>query len=131
MMEHIGWLKVFSGFWKAVFDRLSLWVSGRKPKLYVNFEPGVSVWCIATSGNIEYMQVVCRANITHDDPKMALVITDAYPAGTTTQVRAMSEFEIPPHSLVKEQIVSIAGPLIAEKGKPWTGKIVLVDQFLR
>jgi len=77
------------------------------------------------------MQVVCHANLTHDDPKIALIITDAYPVGTTTQVRAMTEFKIPPHAMVKQQIVSIAGPMIAKKGSPWTGKIVLVDQFLR
>lgn len=135
MIEHLGWLKSFSGFWKAIFDRLSFWISGRKPKLYVQFEPGVSVWCLAHSGppptGTEYMQVVCHANLTHDDPKIALIITDAYPVGTTTQVRAMTEFKIPPHAMVKQQIVSIAGPMIAKKGSPWTGKIVLVDQFLR
>src|ERR1700685_1035866 len=111
MIEHLGWLKSFSGFWKAIFDRLAFWVSGRKPKLYVQFEPGVSVWCIANSGpppaGIEYMQIVCHANLTHDDPKIALIITDAYPVGTTTQVQAMTEFKIPPHAMVKQQIVSI------------------------
>jgi hypothetical protein len=135
MIEHLGWLKSFGSFWKAIFDRLSFWINRRKPKLYVQFEPGVSVWCIAQSGpppnGIEYMQVVCQANVTHDDPQIALIITDVYPAGTSTQVRAMREFKIPPHAMVKQKLVSIAGPLIAKKGSPWTGKIVLVDQFLR
>ncbi len=56
---------------------------------------------------------------------------DAYPVGTTTQVRGMSEFKIPPGALIKKQLVAIVGPIIGEKGKPWTGKLVLVDQFLR
>jgi hypothetical protein len=135
MLEHIGWLKALGGFWKALFDRLALWMSRRKPKLYVYFQPGMNLWCIARSDATptatEYMQVICQVSVTHDDPKIALVIIDAYPVGTTTQVPAMSEFDIPPQTMVKERIVSIAGPMIGEKGKPWTGKIVLVDQFLR
>jgi len=137
MIEHVGWIKSFSGFWRAVFDRLALWIGKRKPKLYVHFQPGTNIWCIANSGPgpgpsaIEYMQVVFRANFTNDDLNEAIVIVDAYPVGTTSQVAAFIEFAIPPHAIVKQQIVALVGPVIGKKGKPWTGKIVLVDQFLR
>jgi hypothetical protein len=135
MLEHVGWLKAFNGVWKAFFDRLALWVSRRRPKLYVHFQPGTNIWCTANSGPgpnpPEYMQVVCQVTITHDDPQNSLIIIDAYPVGTKTQVQALSEIKIPPHTMVKERIVSIVAPMIGEKGKPWTGKMVLVDQFLR
>jgi|HubBroStandDraft_6_1064221.scaffolds.fasta_scaffold02049_19 hypothetical protein len=77
------------------------------------------------------MQVVCSANITHDDLKQAMVIVDAYPVGTMSQVRAMEEITIPPQEVVKERIQAIVGPVVGKKGQPWTGKIALVDQFLR
>ena len=33
--------------------------------------------------------------------------------------------------MVKERIQAIVGPVVGKKGQPWTGKIALVDQFLR
>ena len=131
MIEHFGWLKSFSGFWKAAFDRLALWVSKRKPKLYVHFQPGTCLGCIARHADAEYMQIVCPVSITHDDVKHDLIIVDVYPAGTISQVSAMQDIVIPANTMAKEQIVSIAGPVIANKGESWTGRIVLVDQFLR
>jgi hypothetical protein len=77
------------------------------------------------------MQVVCSASFTHDDLTQAMIIVDAYPEGTTPQVMAMQEFTIPPQEMVKERIMVIVGPVVAKKGKSWTGRIVLVDQFLR
>lgn len=135
VIEHVGWIKSLGGLLKAGFDRVAHWLGRRKPKLYVHFQPGTSIWCIAHSGPgpsaTEYMHLVCSANITHDDLKQAMVIVDAYPVGATSQVKAMQDFTIPPQEMVKEQIVAIVGPVVGKKGKPWTGKIVLVDQFLR
>jgi hypothetical protein len=135
MIEHVSWVKSLSGLLKAGFDRIALWIGRRKPKLYVHFQPGTSLWCIAHSGPgpsaIEYMQVICSASLTHDDHTQAMIIVDAYPVGTTSQVRALQEFTIPPHVMVKEQITAIVGPVVGKKGKPWTGKLILVDQFLR
>jgi hypothetical protein len=136
MIEHVGWIKSFSGFWKAIFDRLGLWIGRRKPKLYVHFQPGTNIWCIAHSGpgpsGVEYMQVVCgTVSLTHDDLTQGMVIVDAYPVGTASQVRAMQPFTIPPHEMVEERIVAIVAPVVGKKGQSWTGKIVLVDQFLR
>ncbi|MGC2724569.1 MAG: hypothetical protein WA224_11465 [Candidatus Acidiferrales bacterium] len=135
MIEHVGWIKSIGGFLEAGFNRLTTWIGRRKPKLYVHFETGTCIWCIARSGPepsaTEYMQLMCSANITHDDLKQAMVIVDAYPVGTTSQIRAMEEFTIPPEEMVKERIMTIVGPVVAKKGKPWTGRIVLVDQFLR
>ena len=131
MIEHVGWLKAFSGFWKAIVDRLALWIGRRKPKLYAHFQPGTSVWCIANSGSVEYMQIVCRVSLTHDDLKQGIIIVDVYPFGTTSQVSATLEINIPPQEMVKEQLVAIVSPILGKKGEPWTGKLVLVDQFLR
>ena len=135
MLEHVGWLKAFSGLWKAILDHFANWVSHRKPKLYVHFQPGTNIWCIAHAGPgpsaIEYMQVVFTANLTHDDLKQGLIIVDAYPVGTASQVKAMDEIIIPHGEMVKERVVAIVGPVIATKGKAWTGKFVLVDQFQR
>jgi hypothetical protein len=77
------------------------------------------------------MQVVFTASLTHDDLKQAMIITDAYPVGTTPQVSAMLEFTIRPEEMVKEQVVAIVSPVLGKKGEPWTGKIVFVDQFQR
>ena len=60
-----------------------------------------------------------------------MIIVDAYPMGTTSQVTAMEEITIPPHTMLKEQLVAIVGPVIGKKGQPWVGKLILVDQFLR
>jgi hypothetical protein len=114
MIEHVGWIKAFSGFWKAIFDRLAFWVSRRKPKLYVHFEAGTSIWCIARSGPTpsadEYMQVVCHASFAHDDSDQGMIIVDAYLVGTTSQISALREFTIPPRTMVEEQIVAVRRP---------------------
>jgi hypothetical protein len=76
MIEHVGWLKAFTGFLKTVFDRLALRFGRRKPNLYVHFQPGTCIWCIANQGSLagpsaEYMQVMFSAGFTHDDPNQA------------------------------------------------------------
>jgi hypothetical protein len=131
MLEHLGWLKSLGGLFEALLERLTIRVLKRKPKVYVQFEPNTVLWCVAKSGDIEYMQITCQIRITHDDQRNSLVITDAYPVGTNTEIKAMGEFKIPSNTLANERIASIARPMIGEKGKPWTGKIVLVDQFNR
>ena len=131
MIEHLSWLKSLGGLFDALIERLTILVLKRKPKVYVQFEPNTILWCVAKAGDIEYMQISCQIRITHDDQRNALIITDAYPTGTKTEIKAMDEFKIPSNTLANERIASIVGPMIGEKGKPWTGKIVLVDQFNR
>jgi hypothetical protein len=133
MVEHLSWIQVLSGFGKAAIDRAALWVGRRKPRAFVHVRPGTSVWCVAKQQNpqVEYMQIVCTTNVTHDDPKLALVFLDAYPKGTTTQVPLFQAFAVAPKTIANEQIAAIVSPIVGKKGKPWTGKLVLVDQFKR
>jgi hypothetical protein len=131
MIEHLSWLKSLGGLFEALVERMTIRVLKRKPKVYVQFEPNTILWCVAKAGDIEYMQITCQIRITHDDQRNALIITDAHPIGTKTEIKAMDEFKIPSNTLGNERVASIVGPMIGEKGKPWTGRVVLVDQFNR
>ena len=139
-MEHLSWLsnltKALAALLKAIAERVALWVERRKPKLYVHFNLGTLIWCIAHQQQrqgppLEMMQVTFWAGFNHDDPKQTLVITDAYPKGTTPQLAMLDRFKIPPQTIVKEQVTTFVVPVAGEKGKAWTGRIVLVDQFQR
>lgn len=50
-MEHVSWLsnlaKALSALLEAIAERVALWVGRRKPKLYVHFNLGTLLWCIA------------------------------------------------------------------------------------
>jgi len=75
VLEHLSWLKTLNGFFKAVVDRVALAITRRKPKLHVHPVVGNEVWCRAYQGATEFMQVVCWADVTHDDPKNNLAKT--------------------------------------------------------
>jgi len=139
-MEHISWFsnltKAFAALLKAGADRVALWIERRKPRLYVHFDPVISLWCIGQQQQrygppLEMMQVTFRADFNHDDPRQTLVITEAYPEGTTPQLGMVQKFKIPAETMVDEQVTVFVTPIVAEKGKAWTGRIVLVDQFQR
>jgi hypothetical protein len=77
------------------------------------------------------MQVVSWADFTHDDPTETLVITAIYPVGSAPQIDTGRKFAIPPRTLVKHQITAFVLPIKGVKGKPWKGRLVVVDQFFR
>ena len=131
VLEHLSWLKTLNGFFKAVVDRVALAITRRKPKLHVHPVVGNEVWCLAYQGETEFMQVVCWADVTHDDPKNNLVIMQVYPQGTTPQVGTVSKELIQPGTLARIQLSAIVKPILGTKGKPWKGRLVLVDQFHR
>jgi len=60
-----------------------------------------------------------------------VIITDVYPQGSPSEIRASTNFVVPPGAMVHEQLVSFSLPIKAEKGKPWIGRLILVDQFKR
>jgi hypothetical protein len=60
-----------------------------------------------------------------------MVIMDAYPVGTTPQIDPRRRFTIPSNQVVEERMVAFVTPILAKKGEPWTGKFIIVDQFLR
>lgn len=76
------------------------------------------------------MQVRLSVDLTHDDPKESLIIVDAYPKGTQSKI-PFDKFAIPPHQLVERHVTTFVQPVLGEKGKDWTGHIILVDQFRR
>jgi hypothetical protein len=131
MIEHVGWLKTLNGFFKAIVDRVATAITRRKPKVHVHPVVGNEIWCIANSGNVEYMHIVCWAHVTHDDSKQAVIIMGVYPEGTTPQVDTVSHEVIPPGTMVKTQLSAIVAPILGIKGKPWKGRLILVDQFHR
>jgi len=140
MISWPSWLskltELLAALLKAAADRVAPWIERRKPKLYVHPILGNMLWCIAQQPRkdgppLEMMQITFWAHINHDDSKQALVIVDAYPVGTKPQITAMQKFKIPPGAMVKEQVSAFVVPILAEQGKPWTGRIVLVDQFQR
>ena len=64
------------------------------------------------------MQVVCWADVTHDEPKHALMIMEVYPEGTPPQVSMGSRSRelIQPGTLAHIQLAAIVKPIIATKG---------------
>lgn len=134
MLEHVGWTKSLDKLLEVILDRLTAWFR-RKPKLYVHFQPNINIWCIARSGPqpdaTEYMHIICSDVGFALDSDRGTVIVDAFPEGTVTQVKAMDEIEISPGVLIKGRVSAIVAPVIAEKGKDWTGKIIFVSQFHR
>lgn len=83
-MEPTSWvlslIKPLLTLLNSIVQHLNEWLGHkRKPHLYVHFNIGQLVWGIASDGQNEMMQVISWADINHDDPKNALIITDAYP----------------------------------------------------
>jgi hypothetical protein len=133
-LEHLT--KPFSSLFDPIAERIGNWVARRKPKLYVHFNLGQTVWSIARQAEgdgsfTEMMQIVSWADVNHDDPKETLVITDAHPPGTYSRLPAPGKFAVPPRTLVHQQISAFVLPVKGEKGTPWRGKLILVDQFFR
>jgi hypothetical protein len=113
-----------------IAERVGGSLGHRKPHLYVHFTNPM-LWCIAKNGEQEMMQTVCWADINHDHPQHALIIMDIYPQGSRSAKIRASNFVVPPGQTVHEQLASFSVPIKAEKGKPWIGRLILVDQFKR
>jgi hypothetical protein len=113
-----------------IAERVGGSLGHRKPHLYVHFTHPL-VWCIAGNAGQEMMQTVCWADINHDDLQHALIITDIYPQGSRSSKIRASNFIVPPGQMAHEQLASFSVPIITEKGKPWVGRLILVDQFKR
>ena len=77
------------------------------------------------------MQVMFSADFNHDDHKHGLAMVEAYLEGTRLEISAMDKFVIPPNEIVSERIVVMVLPVKGEKGKPYTGRFILIDQFKR
>jgi hypothetical protein len=60
-----------------------------------------------------------------------VIITDVYPQGSRSEIRVSTNFVVPPGQMVHEQLQSFSLAIKAEKGKPWIGRLILVDQFKR
>jgi len=137
---HWAWLenltKPFSSLLNPLAERIGQRLGRRKPRLYVHFNPTQLVWGIGTQKqtrepDLEMMHIHLTAGFNHDDDKQTLVIMDAFPEGTQNRMPALSQFEIRPHTLVNQQVVAFVVPVVGEKGKPWTGRFIIVDQFQR
>jgi hypothetical protein len=70
------------------------------------------------------------ADFTHDGPREALIIVNAYPEGSKAW-HPFEKFDIPTHHLIEEHPSIFANPVVGQKGKDWTGRIIFVDQFGR
>jgi hypothetical protein len=134
----LGWLgnltKPFGSLLNPLAERVGNWLGRRKPRLYVHPVPAQSIWCIARQAGAsstpnEMMQITFWADLNHDDEKSALVITDAYPEGTKSQIGMVGRLTIPPHTIVHSQIAAFVQPIKGERGRAFETKFVLVDQF--
>ncbi len=122
--------KPLSSLLTPIAERVGGSLGRRKPHLYVHFTHPM-LWCIAKNGEQEMMQTVCWADINHDGLQHALISTDVYRQGARSVKIRASNFIVRPGEMVHEQLVSFSVPIKAEKGKPWVGRLILVDQFKR
>ena len=102
----------FSSLLNPLAERVGSWLGRRKPGLYIHFMLNQLVWCIAqepqrTGPPRELMQVAFWADLNHDDPKHAIIITAAFPKDTQPQHGLISNIVIPPNQMVHEQVVAI------------------------
>jgi len=103
----------------------------RKPRVYVNFHPLSSYWCLAREGDTPIMQIGFAADFSHDDPEQDVLVIDAHPKGTRTRYPC-EKFCVRPNELVSpRQINLMVVPVVGEEGKNWKGRLVLVDQWKR
>jgi hypothetical protein len=137
---NLGWLenltRPLSSIATPLAQRVGKWLGRRKPRLYVHFNPTQTLWCLAeqrqpNGTTVEMMQMMFWADFNHDDERQTLILTDAYPEGTSPQMGMISKFAIPPGTMVNEQVAAFVAPVKGLRGSPWEGRFVLVDQFQR
>lgn len=116
----------------AVSTRLEILLK-RKPRLYVNFHPATSLWCLVRAGDERIMQVTFMADFTHDDPDQTVILIEAFLKGTKPKFHFDEPIDIDPEELVTpEYSVSLmVTPVIGEEGRNWTGCVIFIDQLHR
>ena len=116
----------------AVSKRLAILLK-RKPRLYVNFHPTTSLWCLARTGDERIMQMMFMADFTHDDPDQTVILIEAYLRGTKPKFHFDETIDIDPEELVtpKYNVHFMVTPVIGEEGKNWTGRVIFIDQLHR
>jgi hypothetical protein len=124
-----AFLKPFEIVATPIAERVASWLK-RKPRLHVHFHPLTALWCLANENLQPVMQVVFTADYTHDDHAEGLIIIDAHPEKSQPW-HPFEKFDIRPGQLRENRIAIFAQPVVGEKGKDWTGRIVFVDQFGR
>jgi hypothetical protein len=129
-------IKPLSNIFNPLTERIGQRIARRKPHLYVHPTRTQSIWCIATQGLPgstvnEMMQVVFWADMNHDDDKLGLIITDAYPVGTRSQIGMVGRIILPPHNISHQQIAAFVNPIKGKRGQPYETRFILVDQFRR
>jgi hypothetical protein len=126
-------LKPFTLIFNPIAERIGNRLK-RKPKLYIRVHPVTNVWCYAWEGANQnpMMQVRFDADITNDSNYEAVLILDGYVEGTKSKLPLMSHIKVPPATTALSQIIGVfCTPVVAEGGKDFTGRIILVDQFKR
>jgi hypothetical protein len=129
-------LKPFEIITTPIAERIAIWLK-RKPNLHLFFHPRTCVWCVAHEGQkdgsqIPVMQVMCDVDLSHDDPREHIIVVRVFPEGTTPSIFYPIQVSIPPHTFLPHQrLVMFVTPVLAEKGKPWSGPLVIVDQHNR
>ena len=114
-----------------VIHGLKRWLS-RKPKLFVIFHPQPMLWGLAFWGEEPGMQLVFRADFTHDDPHRTLLLTGAYVKGTKPRFSFFEPIQIPPEQLIRPDMLAVfVHPVVGKVGETWKGRIIFVDQFKR
>jgi hypothetical protein len=78
------------------------------------------------------MQARFTADITNDSDDETVVILDGYIKGTKPQIPFRSQIEVPPTTTLTGEHIAVFGrPIVAEGGKNFTGRVILLDQFKR
>lgn len=132
-----GLTKPFTNLLNPVTERVGAWLGKRKPRLHVHFHPMQLVCSVGKEmqndgSQIEVMHIHAMVDLTHDDDRQAIIIVNVYPEGTKNRIPSLSQFRIAPRKMLSHcQLLSLAVPVVGQKGKPWTGKLILVDQFER
>src|SRR5713226_8271417 len=100
----------------AVSNRLEILLK-RKPRLYVNFHPTTSLWCLGRAGDEKFMQVMFSADFTHDDLDQTIILIDAFLKGTKPIVHFHDPIDIDPEELVTPHPISLmVKPVVGEEG---------------
>jgi hypothetical protein len=116
----------------AVSKRLEILLK-RKPRLYVNFHPTTSLWCLIPAGDERIMEVTFTADFTHDDPDQTVLLIEAFLEGTKPKFHFDEPIDIDPEELVTSEcpISLMVTPVVGEEGKNWTGRVIFIDQLHR
>jgi hypothetical protein len=103
----------------------------QKQLIHVEWKNEVCLWCVATSGSEQWMQLNLHGFITNSGKDDALIITSVYLEGTKPAMSLHETIELPPEHVCDENIFAFVEPLLIEEGETFKGNVVFVDQFQR